>query len=535
MQWTDEKHRLRSRWGLVLLPALSAFLGGLAGLLQGALHLAIPLLVACGVLTGVAAWMEVGHRRKSTRAIVPAQQPVQSRVIPFMVPASTGPFVARTELVGQIVEFLVGDEVRPTVTIMALCGAGGFGKTTLAAEACQRTEVRDHFPDGILWVTVGQSTSGPALAAKVNDLSTRLSGQRPTLADPMQAGFQFGELLGDRRVLLVVDDVWEPAQLEPFLQGGPGCIRVVTSRNRSALPQMARIFTIDSMRPDEAHELLTVGLPGVDADSVRRLLARTGSWPLLLALVNSQIRKLISERTASIGDAVAEVEHELREAGPTALDVTNPVERRQAVESTLRASIALLDEPDRARSRVARYVELAVFPENVDIPRSVLETYWGSTAGWTGIQVRRFCDELAGLSLLQMYQASPPRLRLHDVVYRYLRNRAGRQLRAMHGALLDSLRPTLPASEPATKLPWWSLPMDATYLWTYLPYHLQEAGRTEELLHLVTDLRYCVGKIISIGPVQLFGLVAVIADGEHEGPHAAAGGFSAMWPPRRTD
>ncbi len=67
-----------------------------------------------------------------------------------------------------------------------LRGAGGFGKTTLAAEVCRK--LKDRFPDGIFWCTVGQQLAGPDLAGKINDLAFWLSSERPTLVDPEQAG-----------------------------------------------------------------------------------------------------------------------------------------------------------------------------------------------------------------------------------------------------------------------------------------------------------------------------------------------------------
>jgi hypothetical protein len=38
-------------------------------------------------------------------------------------------------------------------------------------------------------------------------------------------------LLADRDILLVIDDVWNSTHLEPFLQGGKRCARLVTTRN----------------------------------------------------------------------------------------------------------------------------------------------------------------------------------------------------------------------------------------------------------------------------------------------------------------
>lgn len=44
-----------------------------------------------------------------------------------------------------------GDDHRPHT------GAGGFGKTTLAAAFCQDEEINQAFDDGILWTTLGET------------------------------------------------------------------------------------------------------------------------------------------------------------------------------------------------------------------------------------------------------------------------------------------------------------------------------------------------------------------------------------------
>src|SRR5262249_56422273 len=113
-----------------------------------------------------------------------------------------------------------------------------------------------------------------------------LSGHRPPLADPALAGAELGRALGQRRVLLIVDDVWSRSQLEPFLVGGPATVRLVTTRQRSLLPDAARTITVEAMHPEEAETLLLAGLFDVPAGTVADLLGVTGRWPGLLALVN---------------------------------------------------------------------------------------------------------------------------------------------------------------------------------------------------------------------------------------------------------
>ena len=93
-----------------------------------------------------------------------------------------------------------------------LCGAGGFGKTTLALMACADQQVRRRLWNRVYLVTLGRDLRGlAAVAAKVNDVIKLVSGADATFTDPRLAGQWLGGLLdaGPDR-LLVLDDVWEP-------------------------------------------------------------------------------------------------------------------------------------------------------------------------------------------------------------------------------------------------------------------------------------------------------------------------------------
>lgn len=75
--------------------------------------------------------------------------------------------------------------------------------------------MQDAFDDGILWVTLGESPG--ELGRRVADLVETLSGERPGFSDVNAAAVRLRELLADRDVLLVIDDVWDSMSLTPFL------------------------------------------------------------------------------------------------------------------------------------------------------------------------------------------------------------------------------------------------------------------------------------------------------------------------------
>ncbi|GAA2984783.1 NB-ARC domain-containing protein [Actinokineospora diospyrosa] len=134
------------------------------------------------------------------------------------VPIGVDGFVPRPELTDQIVRALLSGGKKRVGITTTLAGAGGFGKTTLAAAVLPLPQIKTAFPDQY-WVTVGQEMHGAALADAVNDVIEQVTGRRPGFTSPEQAGLHLAGLPGERNPLplLVVDDVWTADQLRPFL------------------------------------------------------------------------------------------------------------------------------------------------------------------------------------------------------------------------------------------------------------------------------------------------------------------------------
>jgi hypothetical protein len=238
---------------------------------------------------------------------------------------------------------------------------------------------------------------------------------------------------------------------------------------------------------------------------------------------NGVLRRRVA-RGQPPAQAAGEVVSHLVAEGPVAFDPAWPADRSQAVAATIRASLVLLDPADQRR-----YLDLAIFPEDVDVPLDMLRLLW------PGRRAEALCEELAGLGLATDYRLDEPgpRLVLHDVVRAYLRTcRSADEQVEVHRRLVHA----------AAGVPWWLLPEHAGYLWRYLPYHLHWAGRAGELAGLVGDLRWVEAKTRRFGSV-----VAAEADLElvdtppHHQPvavgaeagHAPAGPDGSAGRPRR--
>ena len=407
--------------------------------------------------------------------------------------------VQRPELGDRLVEALTAPGSAMVALTAGLHGAGGFGKTRLATWVCHLTEIKGRYRGGLLWVTVGQEVRGTDLAVRINDLAFVLSGRRPAISDPNAAGAELGRLLDERKpVLLVIDDVWEEAQLRPFRIGGPACTRLVTTRIPDLLPDSGPRIPVDAMSADQAREFVADGLAGVPVEIADRLAHLAGRWPVLLNLVNGAVRRRVVRGQSPQG-AAEEVAHRLTIDGPTAFDLARPADRSRAVAATMQASLALLDQVDQQR-----YFDLAIFAEDVDVPLSVLGLLW------PGCLVDAFGEVLVGLGLVADYRLDPPgpRLVLHDVIRAYLQaRRSATEHAAVHRRLTNAATGLLPRHDGQRPVAWWLLPPDADYLWRNLPYHLQKAGRTGELAAMVCDLRWVEAKTRRSGSV-----VAVDAD-----------------------
>src|SRR5262249_37034704 len=148
------------------------------------------------------------------------------------------------------------------------------------------------------WVTLGEQPGD--LAGRLEDLIVVLTGSGSGLSSLETRKGRLSELLSDRHVLVVVDDVWNAAHLEPFLVEAQHCARLITTRHSDTLPRDGREVRVDAMQSSEAEDLLRGGLPPGEEPALGRFASRLGEWPLLLGLVNGVLR----DRIERMGDTL---------------------------------------------------------------------------------------------------------------------------------------------------------------------------------------------------------------------------------------
>lgn len=418
---------------------------------------------------------------------------------PFMAGDEPDRYVHRSREFDALKAALLSGENEAVAITAALRGAGGFGKTTLARKLAHDDDVQDAFHHGVLWTTLGETPG---------DLSSRLAAMTRTLnpkakppADLDDAVASWREALGENRCLVVIDDVWSASHLAPFLQGGPNCARLVTTRDAGVLPkdrEKLREVPVDEMADDEALAMMSRGLSENEAQehkpALARLAAALGEWPLLLDLANALILEMTRDHGGNVAEEIAEALSDYETRGATAFDPADEEQRQKAAGGAIERSLEALAREDP--SAPARLEDLAVFAEDAQIPVPAIEALWAATEGLDRRAAKRLAARLAKLSLLTSYDLAKGTATIHDVLRAELRGRAGvERLSDLNRTLADLLiRPIGSNSDDDIVL---------DYALRHLLSHLEEAERYADIYALLLNRDWVEAKLDRLGAYAL--------------------------------
>jgi hypothetical protein len=238
---------------------------------------------------------------------------------PAQLPADTADFTGRDEPV-RVLCGLLGVEPaagRPgAVVISAVAGMGGIGKTALAVHAAHR--LRDRFPDGQLFVGLLGATRplppSEVLARFLRDLGL------PDAAIPAgeaERAARFRTALAGRRVLIVLDDARDAAQVRPLLPGTAGCAVIVTSRRTLSGLSGATPLELEVLDEAEARALFTAIVRprrvAAEPDAAAAVLASCAGLPLAIRIAASRLAARPSWTVAHLAARLADERSRLAE------------------------------------------------------------------------------------------------------------------------------------------------------------------------------------------------------------------------------
>ncbi|MET9590788.1 BTAD domain-containing putative transcriptional regulator [Streptomyces sp. NPDC006516] len=332
----------------------------------------------------------------------PADEPASAPLRPAQLPATVPDFTGRASFVRELGARLATAE-GSVMAVSALAGIGGVGKTTLAVHVGH--QARPHFPDGQLYVDL-QGAGGRAAEPEtvLGSFLRALGTPDSAIPDSLdERAALYRSTLDGRRVLVLLDNAHDAAQIRPLLPGTAGCAALVTSRVRMVDLAGAHLVDLDVMSPEEALQLFTriVGDERVrsEREAALDVVAACGFLPLAIRIAAS---RLAARRTWTVSVLAAKLADERRrldelQAGDLAVKATFELGYGQLEPPQARAFrlLGLADGPDISLAAAAALLDLDLHTAE-DLLESLVDT-----------------------SLLE--SAAPGRYRYHDLVRLYAR------------------------------------------------------------------------------------------------------------------
>ena len=300
--------------------------------------------------------------------------------------------------------------------VVVISGTAGVGKTALAIRFGR--QVAKHFPDGQLYINLrgrdpGRPPMEPIEALGLLLIAFGMPPHRLTSSAEERAAL-FRSLVDGKRILVVLDNASNAAQVRPLLPGSPDCLVVVTSRNQMAglvAAEGATLISLDVLSDDEAHEMLArrLGRERVAAEpqAADEIIAACAGLPLALSIAVGRAAAGRAKRP------LAQLAAELRDAR-NRLDALEEGDAATDVRAVLSWSY---DQLSPAAARMFRLLGLHPGP---DISLSAAASLAGISRAEAGTALRELTRTHMAAEHL------PGRFTFHDLLRVYAADQAER-------------------------------------------------------------------------------------------------------------
>lgn len=430
----------------------------------------------------------VGARLRS-----PFVEPLPLARPPIGVPIPPARLVERPGEYTRIRAGLLSANPKSGPRTVAAFGMAGAGKTVIASLIGHDPEIEKAYPDGTVWLSVGQHPDLPSLQTTL----ARLYGQaNAAYADIAEGSAQLRALLADRAVLLIFDDVWEKRELDALMCFGKRSACLFTTRDEDLARSLGgndSCVEVPNLEARQARELLaawaSTARNPLTIEQLPRtaeaICAETGNVALAIALCGGMIRS-----EGSTTESWDNVLNALRRADIQAIQLRWPPDayHHSNLFSAIESSVNALSEEGQWR-----FSQLGVFAGRGFVPPSAIQTLWGTTP----YQTPRMVSELVGRSLVQ--RGEDGRIVLHDLLSDFARSLLAASpggIEAANLRLVEGYRGRCSSSV------WPGGPNDG-YFFENLAYHLAQAGLSDELGHLLLDFDWLTARLRSSDVVGL--------------------------------
>ncbi|HLJ27479.1 MAG TPA: NB-ARC domain-containing protein [Candidatus Angelobacter sp.] len=357
----------------------------------------------------------------------------KTRLTYITAPPRVPNYLERTEALYALRNALFAEDHRQPIALTALAGMGGIGKTVLAKALTDDEVVKRAFPDGIVWITAGKERKRnlfEEMREVAKALGEDLSGYDTALA----CKHLYRTAIANKAALIVVDDVWSKADIEPLIAESPRSRFLFTTRDASIGRFVgAREHRVELLDTTQSRELLASWAHVLVAElpfAADEIIRECGYLPLALSVVGAMLRRDGESRTAADEKFWKDILKLLRNADLSAIEGQLP-EGQQSFFKAVQVSFESL-KPDMQE----RYKALAVLLEEMTAPLPILQTLWNLSEPEARRTSRHFVDR----SLAQR-ESDGESLRLHDLQLDYVRSqyRDKETLGLVHGAMRLSL------------------------------------------------------------------------------------------------